>query len=96
VVPHITEELRQMMGHDSSILLAPWPEHDEAALKLEKILIVLQVNGKVRSRMEIPVSFSDEQIQAAALEDERVQRFIGKSAIKKVIVVGKKLVNIVV
>jgi leucyl-tRNA synthetase len=96
VVPHIMEELWQMMGHDSSILLAPWPEHDEGALKLEKRLIVLQVNGKVRSRMEIPVSFSDEQIEAAALEDERVRKFMGESAIKKVIVVGKKLVNIVV
>jgi leucyl-tRNA synthetase len=96
VVPHITEEMWHMMGHETSTLLAGWPDYREDALQLEKRLIVLQVNGKVRSRMEMPVSLSNEEIESAALDDERVKKFIGDKKIKKVIVVRQRLVNVVV
>ncbi len=59
-------------------------------------MIVIQVNGKVRSRIEVPVSMNEKEIQDQALRDKRVRHFIGDKEIKKVIVVQKKLVNVVV
>jgi leucyl-tRNA synthetase len=96
VVPHIAEELWHLLGHDQSLIMIPWPTYREKALEEEKRLVVLQVNGKVRSRIEVPVSFSDAEIEAEALADERVKHFINQKPIKKVIVVQKKLVNVVV
>jgi leucyl-tRNA synthetase len=96
VVPHITEELWRMLGHTSCLLTVPWPAFRSEALEMEKRLIVLQVNGKVRSRIEVPAAFNQKEIEAEALIDERVQRFVGEKEIKKVIVVQKKLVNVVV
>jgi len=96
VVPHITEELRSMLGLDQSLVDAPWPEHNEEALKEQKRLVVLQVNGKLRSKIEVPAFYGKDEIEAEALADERIQRFTQGKAIKKVIVVQKKLVNVVV
>ena len=96
VVPHICEELWRLLGHDQSLLTVPWPTHSEEALEVEKRLVVLQVNGKVRSRIEVPASFTEKEIEAQALVDNRVQNFIKEKPIKKVIVVQKKLVNVVV
>ncbi|MDY6970839.1 MAG: class I tRNA ligase family protein, partial [Thermodesulfobacteriota bacterium] len=96
IVPHITEELWQMLGHDQSLSEVRWPSFSEDALKAEKRLIVLQVNGKVRSKVEMPDSCNEEEIEAKALADERVQRFIDGKPVKKIIVVQKKLVNIVI
>ncbi len=96
VVPHITEEMWQMMGHETSNLLAGWPDYREDALQVEKRLIVIQVNGRVRSRIELPVSLTDREIESTALNDERIKKFIGDKKIKKVIVVRQKLVNVVV
>ena len=96
VVPHVTEELWHTLGHEESLLRVPWPVYSEKALEVESMLIVLQVNGKVRSRIELPVTLGEEEIKEAALSDERIQRFVGDKEIKKVIVVGKKLVNVVV
>jgi leucyl-tRNA synthetase len=96
VVPHISEELWHLLGHDQSLLTIPWPNYREEALEVEKRLVVLQVNGKVRSRIEVPASSTEKEIEAEALADERVQHFIKEKPIKKVIVVQKKLVNVVV
>ncbi|RLB43872.1 MAG: leucine--tRNA ligase [Deltaproteobacteria bacterium] len=96
VVPHITEELWRMLGHKGYLLNQPWPEYDANALEEEKRLIVLQVNGKVRSRIELPASSTEEEIEQAALADERVKRFVGDREVKKVYVIKKKLVNVVV
>ena len=95
VVPHITEEMWRLLGEEESLLNVRWPRHDEEALQVDRKLIVLQVNGKVRSRIELPISYSEEEIEAEALKDERVQRFVGDKEIKKVIVVRDKLVNVV-
>jgi leucyl-tRNA synthetase len=95
-VPHITEELWSALGHEESIATVPWPTYREEALAVESRLIVIQVNGKVRSRMEVPVSLTEEEIRQKALEDERIQRFVGDKQIRKLIVVKNKLVNVVV
>jgi leucyl-tRNA synthetase len=96
VVPHITEEMWRMLGHEGPLLNVPWPSFREEALEAEKRLVVLQVNGKVRSRIEVPASYTREEIETAALGDERVRGFIRDKTIRKVIVVQQKLVNIVV
>jgi len=96
IVPHFCEELWSEMGHRHSVLQAPWPDYRQDALVKEDLLIVVQVNGKVRSRFTIDAQADDDSIQHKALTDERAQKFIGDKDIKKVIVVKKKLVNIVV
>jgi leucyl-tRNA synthetase len=95
-VPHITEELWEMLGHKGSLLLVPWPSHRPEALAAEKRLVVIQVNGKLRDRMEVPASYGEKEIEAEALRSERVQGFIAGKVLKRVIVIGQKLVNIVV
>jgi leucyl-tRNA synthetase len=96
LVPHITQELWQMLGHNEDLIQVSWPIYDEDALEVEKRLIVLQVNGKVRSRIQVPVSLGDKEIEAEALADERIQHLIQGMPVKKVIVVHNKLVNVVV
>jgi leucyl-tRNA synthetase len=96
IVPHITEELWAALGHEDSLATTPWPAYREEAIAEESRLIVIQVNGKVRSRMQVPVSLSEDHIRQKALEDERIQRFVGDKQIKKLIVVPNKLVNVVV
>ncbi|MCG6879757.1 MAG: leucine--tRNA ligase [Deltaproteobacteria bacterium] len=96
VAPHITDHLWKMMGHEGFLLNAPWPDFREEALVTEKKLIILQVNGKVRSRIEVAASSSDEEIEALALADEKVQRHLKGKPVKRVIVVQKKLVNVVI
>jgi len=76
--------------------MVSWPTYREDALKKETCLIVIQVNGKLRSRIEIPISLNEKEIQSLALEDKRVRHFIQDKEIKRVIVVQKRLVNIVV
>ena len=95
VVPHITEELWQRLGNEGLLLDIPWPVYDDQALEAETRLVVLQINGKVRSKIEVPASFNGEEIEAAALANERIRHFVQEKPIKKVIVVQKKLVNIV-
>jgi leucyl-tRNA synthetase len=96
LVPHMAEEMHRMLGHEELLLNVPWPIHSEDALEVEKITIVLQVNGKVRSRIDVPVSYTEVEIRKAALEDERVVQFVSGKDIKKIIVVKQKLVNVVV
>lgn len=96
IVPHFTEEVWQALGKEESILLESWPAYREDALKKEDFLIVVQVNGKVRSRFNVSADADDDLIKQKALADERALKFIDGKEIKKVIVVKKKLVNIVV
>jgi leucyl-tRNA synthetase len=96
IVPHFAEEIWQALGKERSTLLEPWPTYREDALKKEDFLIVVQVNGKVRSRFTVADDADDDLIKQKALSDERALKFIDGKEIKKVIVVKKKLVNIVV
>ncbi|MBV2095227.1 MAG: leucine--tRNA ligase, partial [Candidatus Thiodiazotropha sp. (ex Codakia orbicularis)] len=83
------------LGYGDEILESEWPQPDEAALKQESLPYVVQVNGKVRATVEVPADAEQPAIEALALENENVQRFIGEAEVRKVIVVPKKLVNIV-
>jgi len=96
IVPHFSEELWAELGHGTSVMTAAWPGFIEDALVKESLLIVVQVNGKLRSRFNVSADADDETIKTMALADERVQSFVGGKHIKKVIVVKKKLVNVVV
>ncbi len=96
IVPHITEELWNTLGYTTHLVDMPWPMHDEESLEVEKRLVVVQVNGKVRAKMEVPASYGEERIKELALSDERVKRHIQGKDIRKMIFVQNKLINIVV
>ncbi|MCK8603266.1 leucine--tRNA ligase [Desulfoferrobacter suflitae] len=96
MVPHIAEELWRCLGHQESVMKMPWPAWSEQALKTEETLIVVQVNGKLRSRITVPSGATEEALRRAAVDDGKIQDFIGGKKVKKVVVVPNKLVNIVV
>ncbi|MFA5016728.1 MAG: leucine--tRNA ligase, partial [Methylobacter sp.] len=96
IVPHICHQLWLDLGHQEAVVSASWPEVDTTALEQDTLELVLQVNGKLRSKMKVSVNASKDEIEAMALSDEHIKRFIEDQPVKKVIVVPKKLVNIVV
>jgi leucyl-tRNA synthetase len=96
IVPHVTEELWAMIGGNGPLIDVPWPDFDHAVASEEKITIVLQINGKVRSRMTVAADEEEEEIKSLALSDERIAGLTEGRKIIKVICVPKKLVNIVV
>jgi leucyl-tRNA synthetase len=95
-VPHFAEELREAMGIKDSIMLAPWPSFREDALVKDELVIVVQINGKLRSKFNVDIDADETTLKTLALSDERIQKMIKDKSIKKVIVVKNKLVNIVV
>jgi len=95
VCPHITEELWEKLGHNSTIAYESWPAYDEAKLVEDEVEIVVQVNGKVRAKLNVPVDASKEQLEQIAMEDEKIKEQIEGKTIRKVIAVPGKLVNIV-
>ncbi|MFO7709365.1 MAG: leucine--tRNA ligase [Desulfobacterales bacterium] len=95
IVPHIAEELWRRLGKTESILRAAWPQWRPEAIEQETALIVVQVNGKLRSRMRLPVDLTDEEIAAKAIAEDSVRKFVQGRTVKKVIVVKNKLVNVV-
>lgn len=95
VVPHICHSLWQALGHTDNIIDHPWPTVDESALVKSSITLVVQVNGKVRAKLDAPNDAPKETLEALALADEQVQKFIEGNTIRKIIVVPNKLVNIV-
>lgn len=96
IVPHICHVLWQTLGHSEPVIDYPWPRLDESALVRNELSIVVQVNGKLRGSIEVAVDASKESIEQLALAHDNVQRFTQNKEIRKVIVVPKKLVNIVV
>ncbi len=94
--PHIAEELWEAAGNKPSVLEQSWPEWDEEAAKEEEIEMVVQVNGKLRARVMISAGTPDDEMKKLAMDDPRIKEIIGDKAIKKVIVVKGKLVNIVI
>jgi len=83
------------MGKGESIIKTPWPDYDREAVVEEEVLIVIQVNGKVRDRVTVPSSMGEEEIEGVALEREKVRRHIQDKAVQRVILVPRKLINIV-
>ena len=96
MVPHFCAELWQQIGSSRPIDQEQWPELDIEAAKEEELTLVVQVNGKVRSRLQVAVDIDDDVIKEMALKDENIQKLIQGKPVKKIIVVQKKLVNIVV
>lgn len=95
-VPHVTEELWQQIGKTGSVHLQDWPSYDPDALVLDKIELAVQINGKLRTRIQISSTANKEEIEQQVLEHERVQAFTQGKEIRKVIVIPGKLVNVVV
>ena len=95
-VPHITEEIWHECGFEGSVHAASWPTYEESALVVDEVEVAVQVNGKVREKLTVSVSVSKEELEAAAKALPRVQEFTEGKTIVKVIVVPKKLINIVV
>jgi leucyl-tRNA synthetase len=95
VVPHICQELWQLSGHTELVVDANWPKCDENALSRDEILIIMQVNGKTRGKMEVAVDLSKQAIEELAMKDENVTKFINGKTVRKVIVVPGRLINIV-
>ncbi|MFO8048319.1 MAG: class I tRNA ligase family protein, partial [Desulfosudaceae bacterium] len=96
ITPHFSEELWSRLGSAGSILETPWPEFREEVLVTDEILVVVQVNGKLRGKFTAPAEADKDLLRERALACEPVQKFIADKTIKKVIVVPGKLVNIVV
>ena len=95
-VPHVASELWEQSGHSERLDQVPWPSYSEAALEEEQLLIVVQVNGKVRGKMTVPAEITQERIEASAMADARVMSFCDGKKIKRVVYVPRRLVNIVV
>ncbi|WP_047979682.1 leucine--tRNA ligase [Ornithinibacillus contaminans] len=95
VAPHVTEELWNRLGHAETITYVTWPTYDESKLVENEVEIVVQVMGKVRSKLTVAKDISKEELEKMALEDENIQEWIEGKTIRKVVVVPGKLVNIV-
>jgi len=96
IVPHITHELWQLLGHDEAIVNCRWPAFDESALVKDTIELMVQVNGKLRGKISVAAEADKDTIEAAAMADENVQKFIEDKTVRKVIVVPGRLINVVV
>ena len=94
--PHIAEEMWEALGHTGGIGEVFWPVYDETIAKEETVTVVVQINGKIRSRIEVPANSPDEMLRETALSDARVLEFTNGKTVRKVIVVPGKLVNIVI
>lgn len=95
MTPHLCEELWQILGHTSSIGKEPWPVWSEDALKRDMLTIVIQINGKLRGKIEIPASADRESIEQAALAEPNIARHLQGLTVRKVVVIPGKLVNVV-
>jgi leucyl-tRNA synthetase len=96
IVPHVCHTLWQALGHAGALIDVPWPAVDTAALVQDEIEISVQVNGKMRARVSIAAGADEATVRGVVMADERVQKFVGAAAPRKVIYVPGKLVNIVV
>jgi len=96
VAPHICEELWAQMGYTSLLATESWPEYDESALAVDQVTVVVQVNGKLRGRVDVPAEASKEEIEKLALAEPNVIKHLEGTTVRKVIVIPGKLVNIVV
>jgi len=95
-VPHIAEEMWERLGNRRSVFEADWPLHDEKALDQDRITMVVQINGKVRTRIEVSSTAGDDEIKRITLKDPVVNKWTEHKGPKKIIIVKGRLVNLVV
>ena len=93
--PHLAEELWEKLGNPPTVGRVPWPEWQEELTKDEEVTVVVQINGKVRSKMQMAADTADETLEAEAMKIDRIRELLDGKEIKKVITVPNKLVNIV-
>jgi len=96
IVPHVCHQLWQDLGRTDALITAAWPAVDQSALTQDTLELVVQINGKLRGKISVAAAASNQDIEALALGDEHIARLLEGQAIKKIIVVPKKLVNIVI
>jgi len=96
IAPHFCEELWQILGSKTSIAQAQWPQFDPKMLVEDTVTMVVQVNGKVRQRIDVPVDLSEDKLKEAALADEKIKTWLEGKPVKKFIVIPNKVINIVV
>ena len=96
MMPHLAEELWRMLGHETLLVDQDWPEADSELLVDDTVTVAVQVNGKLRATIELPVDAEDQAAQDQALAQPAVQRAMGERAARKIIVVRNRVVNIVV
>jgi len=94
--PYTAEELWARLGHEPSVHQQSWPSFDPALAAEESVVCVVQVNGKVRDRLDVPPGIAEDELRALALASEAAQRSVGDKTIRQVVVRPPKLVNIVV
>jgi leucyl-tRNA synthetase len=95
MAPHITEELWERRGYDESLLESTWPELDESKLRRERIHLVVQVDGKLRDRVEVDASADEKEVRAAVLASPKVQEHLGGREVAKAVLVPGRLINLV-
>ncbi len=94
-VPHISEEIWQRLKYKEGILKAGWPKYDEKFVKEEIITIVIQINGKLRSKIEVPADIKEGELKKLVVQDEKVKKWIKDQPVKNLFIVPRRLVNIV-
>lgn len=95
IAPHLGEELWQTLGHEGTIAYQKWPTYDSTKLVKSNVMVAVQINGKLRGTIEVPLDMDDEELKAIALELENVKKHCEGKQIKKIIIVKNKIVNIV-
>ena len=96
ITPHFSEELWQILGNKESIIKTEWPKFDPKMLIESSVTIVIQVNGKVRSKMDVPADITETKLKELVLADEKVKQWTEAKPVRNFILVPGKLVNIVV
>lgn len=96
LAPHMAEELWQLLGHDKTLAYEAWPNHNPIFLEENEVEIVVQINGKVRSKLKVAAALSRDELQEMVLQSETIQKLINDQRVKKWIVVPGKLVNLVI
>jgi len=95
-IPHVTEELWQSVGHTDSVHKQKWPTVDEKALVADEVTVIVQINGKLRDKITMPVNLSQAEAEQMALAQPKIADLVASKTVKKIIVVPNKLINIVV
>jgi leucyl-tRNA synthetase len=94
--PHLSEEIWSKLGHKESIFKSKWPVFDKDAIQEEEVTIVVQVNGKLRATINLPIDTSEEEVKKLVLANEKVKNFTDNKKIVKTVFVPNKLINVVV
>ena len=98
IAPFITEEIwQEALGYkEGSVHNVPWPEFDEALTQAGRIDIMVQINGKLRDRVNVPADIDDDQLRALVLDRDKVKKYVAGKQLRQTVIVPKKLVNVVV